>query len=226
MTIALVSTVQTAAATSPVNHSAISGVAAGNLYLDFCVNNADSTVPSLDSTYAFTSIESGSTEYGAVFGGFNLGYRVASGAESALDASASGKPLSNIFFALSGVDPTTPIESYQRGDTYAHGGSGNEDCPASTSTVDNAWHVIVFTSMDATNSTYVSGLEDYTQLGVAGPSGSNYLYVFYKQLGAAGSTGVKSILLSADFNGLLSGFIVRPAASGPISYYLSDTVEM
>ena len=135
MTIAIVSTAQTTTG-SPSNHAAITGVATGNLYLDIAHNAGGGTAPALDTTSAFSTISSGTDAAGRTF---TYGFRVRTGAEGSLSATGSGTLL-DIFFAVSGNNTSTPIESIQQ--LLSFGGA--QTVPASTQTEDNAFHILIY----------------------------------------------------------------------------------
>lgn len=209
MTISLRGTVQTADA-FPVNHTAISGLAADDLILDIACNHNGGTAPVFDSTYTFTTIATGTA---ASTRNYHYGRRVATGAETAMDTT-SGATLGGILYlALQGIDTTTPTESY----AYQENSFATAcPFPASTPTTDNCWHILIAQDSSNTNS-IASPPSGYTSFG-SGISAQGALYVFYKDLGA-GSSGVSTGAVSATWGTAsataAASFIVRAGASGP-----------
>jgi hypothetical protein len=223
MTIAIRGTVQSGSGTNGINHTAITGVTAGDLYLDIAHNTGGASGPTLDATYTFTSIGSGTDGSGRTW---NYGRRVATGAETGMVVTATGSQPANIFLALSGIDTTTPIESY----VQANGSFGTTAiCAASTPTADNCWHVVVFAETNSGSRTLTTP-SGYTALGsFVNVAGQGSMYAFYKDLGA-GSSGVSTGTVSGVWNNntipFSAGFIVRSGASGPTVSTITGTTRL
>ena len=210
MTLALVSTVQTATGT-PVNHSAITGIATGDLYLEFAHNMGGGTAPVLDTTSTFTTLATGTDGAGR---NYTYGYRVRTGTEGTLSTTSASTALADIFLGITGVDSTTQIESFQSTNGSF---SATQTVPASTPTTDNCWHVIAFADSNDGTNTISTPPAGYTLLGNITASGQGSIYAYYKALGAGSSgvsTGTPSAVWTGSMLGLASGFIVRPSAGG------------
>jgi len=217
MTIALVSTVQTSQGT-PSTHAAITGIATGDLYIDIAHNTGGGTVPVLDPTSTFTTITTGTDGGGR---NFTYGSRLRTGTEGALATTSGSTVLADIFFALTGVDQTTPIESIVSANGTA---SATRTVTGSTPTKDNCWHVVVYANTVNAN-TISTPPPGYTLLGNRAVSGQGNIYAYYKDLGA-GSSGVSTGNVDAVYPGTASGrvvgFIVRPAAATLPSLSIGD----
>lgn len=201
---------------NPITQPAISGISAGDLYIDLGHNiGSGATALSHDPTSTFTTFLSGSDSSGSRL--YDYARRIATGAEGTLTTNGATNGLTSAFFALSGVDTTTPMESIQSAVPTFSGSWSASTIPASTPTTDNCWHVISFLTTDALTETFTTP-SGYTLLAAAGswPSvGSGGMQIFYKALGA-GSSGVATAAISSAWStngsGLAAGFIVRPAS--------------
>lgn len=209
MTISLVSTVQTSEG-SPATHSAITGIATGDLYIDLAHNTGGVTAPALDTTSTFTTIDSGTDWSGRTYA---YGYRKRTGSEGTLAATGT-VALVDIFFGLTGVDATTQVESVTTtssvGTTYT--------VSASTPTANNCWHVLVISDTNSDATSIPTPPTGYAQLATYKKTGQGALWAFYKDLGA-GSSGVSTGSVTVTFSGGTAGgqavgFIVRAASAG------------
>lgn len=211
MTIALRGTVQ-ATDTDTSSHTAIAGLTAGDVFIDIAHNTGGGAAPTLPGgSYPFTTIGTGTDSAGR---NYTYGRRVATGAETGLVT--TGFKLADTFFACSGVDNATPVESFQAPGTRP-GGTVTR-VAASTPTVDNCWHVLIFADTNSAGNTITTPPAGYTQLSFIPVAGQGSVYVYYKDLGpgsAGVSTGTKDATWSAGGGfGIGAGFILR-AASGP-----------
>lgn len=211
MTIAFRDTLQSAT-TDTVNHTNITGLTAGDVYIEIAHNTGGGAAPVLDATYPFTAISTGPDAVGR---NYTYGYRKATGSETGLVT--TGFELTDIFFALTGVDQTTPVESFQGPGTFPATDKGR--VAASTPTADNCWHVVVYADTNSGSTTITTPPSGYTLL--AGPlnkPGQGTLYAYYKDLGAA-SSGVSTGAVDAQWSagggfGIAAGFIIKAAAGG------------
>lgn len=210
MTISIVGAVQTARGT-PATHGAISGIAVGDLYIEFAHNAGGGSVPVLDTTSPFTTLVTGADMVGR---NFTYGYRERDGTEGTLaTTSGAGLGLVDIFFALTGVDPTTPIESL----VSANSTGVSPSIAASTPTADNCWHVVVFANTNS-GDLLTTPPAGYTLLGSRVINGQGNIYAYYKDLGPGSSgvsTGAVSATYAASIGGRATGFIVRASGVAP-----------
>lgn len=209
MTISLRGTLQSDTA-FPVNHSAISGLAANDLLLDLAANHNGGTAPVFDTTYTFTTIATGAF---ASTRNYSFGRRIATGSETAMDTTSGASLGGILYFALQAIDTTTPIESY-----VSQENSYGTSCafPASTPTTDNCWHIVMAHNTSSTD-TISAGPTGYMPLGSA-LSAQGSVYAWYKDLGA-GSSGVATSASTVTWSGtgilpFAAGFIVRPSTGG------------
>jgi len=207
MTIALRGTVQSATA-FPVNHSAITGLAANDLILDIASNHNGGTAPVFDTTYTFTTIATGAY---ASTRNYHYGRRIATGAETGIVTTSGASLAGVLYFALQAIDTTTPIESY-----VSQENTFGTSCPfpASTPTTDNCWHIVLAQNTSSTD-TISTGPTGYTALGSA-ISAQGAAYAWYKDLGAGSSgvaTSASTVTWTGSISGFSAGFIVRPSAS-------------
>ena len=206
-TISILGTVQktSGSSSSPATHTAVSGMVAGDLYINLSQNIGSTVVPVLDSTSTFTTIATGLDWTNHAY---THGYRVRTGTEATLVT--TGAYLADMFFGLTGVDLYNPIESVQT----ATASAVTQTVPASTPTTDNCWHIVVFSDTNSDTTTITTPPSGYTLIDMVNYVGNAKVYAYYKNLGPGSknvSTGTVSATWSAFAGGSVTGFIVRAA---------------